>query len=161
MSWTKREFINAAFGEIGLASYVFDLTPEQLQDALRRQDSMMGTWNGLGIRLGYPLPSTPSASDIDQLTNVPDSAQEMVYQGLAIRIAPGYGKEVSNDTRISFKNAYSAALTKAQGLPPQMQLPGTMPAGQGNKRWNNGDSPFLNPPADPLVPGQDGVFEFD
>ena len=40
MGWTKRQFVTQAFEEIGLASYVFDLTPEQLQSALRRLDAM-------------------------------------------------------------------------------------------------------------------------
>jgi hypothetical protein len=54
MGYTKRQFISAAFEEIGLASYVFDLQPEQLQSALRRLDAMMADWNAKGIRLGYP-----------------------------------------------------------------------------------------------------------
>ena len=48
MGWTKRQFVAQAFEEIGLASYVFDLTPEQLQSALRRLDTMMAAWNALG-----------------------------------------------------------------------------------------------------------------
>lgn len=56
MGWTKRQFVTQAFEEIGLASYVFDLTPEQLDSALRRLDTMIASWNALGIRLGYPLP---------------------------------------------------------------------------------------------------------
>ena len=36
MAWTKRDFITQAFEEAGLGSYVFDLTPEQLQTALRK-----------------------------------------------------------------------------------------------------------------------------
>ena len=35
MGYSKRQFVAAAFEEIGLASYVFDLQPEQLQSALR------------------------------------------------------------------------------------------------------------------------------
>ena len=31
MGWTKRQFIEQAFDEIGLASYAFDLGPEQMQ----------------------------------------------------------------------------------------------------------------------------------
>ena len=108
MAWTKREFVVAAFGEIGLASYVFDLTPEQLQAALVRLDSMMATWNGQGIRLGYPLPSTPGASSLDDATNVPDSANETIFQNLGIRVAPGYGKSVSPDTKVSAMKGYNA-----------------------------------------------------
>ena len=161
MGWTKRDFVVAAFGEVGLASYVFDLTPEQEQDALRRLDSMMGTWNGQGIRLGYPLPSSPGDSDLDEVTNVPDSAYETVFQNLATRLAPGYGKTVSPDTKASAYAGYNAMLTQAVGPPPEMQLPGTMPAGAGNKPWRNTGQPFLNPPTDPLLAGQDGSIEFD
>ena len=57
MSWTKRQFINAALEEIGLASYVFDIQPEELESALRRLDAMMADWNAKGIRIGYPLSS--------------------------------------------------------------------------------------------------------
>jgi hypothetical protein len=45
MGWTKRQFITQAFEEIGLAAYVFDLTTEQLQSALRRMDAMVAGWN--------------------------------------------------------------------------------------------------------------------
>jgi hypothetical protein len=41
MGYKKRQFISAAFEEIGLASYVFDLQPEQLESALRRLDAMI------------------------------------------------------------------------------------------------------------------------
>lgn len=161
MGWAKRDFIVQAFGEIGLASYVFDLTPEQEQDALRRLDSMMATWNGQGIRLGYPLPSSPGVSDIAEMTNVPDSANETIFQNLAIRIAPGFGKSVSPDTKASAKAGYIAMLTQAMGAPPEMQMPGTMPSGAGNKPWRTIDNPFLSQPVDPLLAGQDGEITFD
>lgn len=160
MSWTKREFVVQAFSEIGLASYVFDLTPEQEQDALRRLDAMMGTWNGQGIRLGYPLPSTPNDSDLDELTGVPDSANETIYQNLAIRIAPGFGKIVSSDTKVSAHLGYNAMLTQAVGLPAEKQLPNTMGSGAGNKPWRR-ISPFLDKPVDPLKSGTDGDIQFD
>lgn len=161
MSWTKRQFVVAGFSEIGLASYVFDLTPAQLQAALDRLDAMMGTWNGQGIRLGYPLPSTPGSSSLDEVTNVPDSANETIFQNLAIRLAGGYGKSVSPDTKAAAFAGYNAMLGHAMGAPPEMQMPGTMPAGAGNKPWRNTGQPFLNPPTDPLLAGQDGQIEFD
>jgi len=64
MSWTKRQFITQAFEEIGLAAYVFDLTAEQLDSALRRMDSMVAGWNANGVRIGYPLPGSPEDSDL-------------------------------------------------------------------------------------------------
>ena len=71
MGYTKRQFVTSAFEEIGLADYVFDLQPEQLEAALRRLDSMMAEWNAMGIRLGYSMPSSPQDSDLDEQTNVP------------------------------------------------------------------------------------------
>jgi hypothetical protein len=56
MSYTKRQFVTAAFEEIGLASYVFDLTNDELTSACKRLDAMMADWNAKGIRLSYPIP---------------------------------------------------------------------------------------------------------
>ena len=88
MGYTKRQFVTAALEEIGLASYVFDLQPEQLQSALRRLDALMAEWNGKGIRLGYPLPSSPQDSDLDEESNVPDSANEAVIPSPTLAKAP-------------------------------------------------------------------------
>lgn len=51
MSWTKRQFMTAAFEEIGLAAYVYDLTPEQMQSAVKRMDAMIAGWNSNGVRI--------------------------------------------------------------------------------------------------------------
>lgn len=88
MGYTKRDIIGQAFDEIGLAGYVFDLQPQQIESALRRLDAMMATWNGKGVRLGYPLPTSAGDSDVDQEINVPDVAIEAMTLNLAVRIAP-------------------------------------------------------------------------
>lgn len=159
--WTKRQFVVKAFGKIGLASFVFDLSPEQEQDALSDLDSMMATWNTDGIRVGYPLPSSQAVSSLDQATDVPDSANEAIFSGLAIRLAPGYGKTVSPDTKVIAKQAYDTLYSKAQGEPIEQQLPSTLPAGAGNKGWRNNQGPFVTPPDDPLTTGQDSAIDFD
>jgi hypothetical protein len=159
VSWTKRQFVTQAFEEIGFASYAYDLEPEQLQAALRRLDAMIATWNTKGIRLGYPLPSTPENSELDTETNVPDSANEAIYTNLAIRIAPTVGKAVYVDTKIAAKAAYDA-LIMAFAVPPERQLPGDMPSGAGNKPWRYDDE-YLRDPTDPLLAGGDGEIEFN
>lgn len=160
MGWTKRNFVDQAFSEIGLATYVFDLEPEQLQTALRQLDSMMGAWNAKGIRLGWPMPSSPQGGDLDEETNMPDSANEAIYLGLALRIAPGFGKTVAQQTAFFAKQAYDQLLSLTS-MPLEKQLPQTMPAGAGNKPWRNNDSPFVLPPVDPLLAGPDGPIEFN
>jgi hypothetical protein len=160
MSFTKRQFVTQAFEEIGLASYVFDLTPEQLQSALRRLDTMMAAWNALGIRLGYPLPSSPNDSDLDEQTSVPDSSNEAIYTNLAIKLAPSYGKQVMPDAKVTAKESYNTLLARA-AMPIEQQLPSTMPSGSGNKPWRMNDNPFLRRPIDPLLAGQDGHIEYN
>lgn len=160
MGYSKRQFVAAAFEEIGLASYVFDLQPEQLQSALRRLDAMMADWNGKGIRLGYPLPGSPQDSDLDEPSEVPDSANEAIITNLAIRIAPGYGKVVMPETKAVAKDSYNTLLQRAT-MPPEQQLPATMPAGAGNKPWRVYDNPFIRPPVDPVDAGPDGPLDFN
>lgn len=160
MGYSKRQFIAAAFEEIGLASYAFDLQPEQQQSALRRLDSMMADWNGKGIRLGYPIPGSPQFSDLDEPSEVPDSANEAIITNLALRLAPSYGKTVSPNTQATAKDSYNTVLSRAVH-PSQQQLPGTMPAGSGNKPWRVYDNPFIRPPVDPVTVGPDGPLEFN
>lgn len=160
MSWTKRQFVEAAFEEIGLAAYVYDLQPEQMNGALRRLDTLMATWNAKGIRLGYPLPSTAGSSDLDQFTDVPDSANEAIILNLAIRLAPAFGKSVSMDTKMAAKQAYKG-LASIAAFPQERQFPKSLPRGAGNKPWSQQNGEFMDVPEDPLAAGPDGPIDFD
>jgi len=157
MGWTKRQLIEQAFDEIGLAPYVFDLTADQLESALRRLDSLAATWNGKGIRIGYPLTSSPQNSDIDTDTNIPDMAAEALFLALANRIAPSYGKVVSPETKANAKIAYDALLNKF-AVPPEMEIPGGFPIGAGYKSYSVGE-PFA-PVVDKLLVGDDSALDF-
>lgn len=159
MGWTKRDFVKQAFEEIGYASYVFDLEPEQLQSAMRKLDTMMATWNSKGIKLYYPLPSGPATGDLDDETGVPDAANEAIYTNLALRLAPTVGKQVSQDTRVAAKMAYNELLRRAS-TPPEMKFPRTLPAGAGNKPWRDQDDPFLRQDDDNIVLPPDNDVEF-
>lgn len=156
MGWTKEQFVLAAFEEIGKADYAFDLQPEQLLAGLRRLDSMMAEWNGDGIRLGYPLPSSPSDSNYSADTNVPDKANTAIYANLAIRVAPIIGKTVSAETKMTARNAYRVLLNAAT-MPNEQQFPGTMPAGAGTKQPTQ---PFLDGPDDHIDAGDDSILDF-
>lgn len=158
MGYTKRQFVTAAFEEIGLAAYVFDLTPEQLNSAMVRMDAMMATWNGKGIRVGYPIPSSPQNSTLDQETNVPDSANEAIITNTAVRIASGYGKTVSPDTKSIARQSYEVLLSRA-AMPQEMQFPDTLPRGAGNRTIDI--DPYMPPPSSGLLAGQDGPIEFN
>lgn len=159
MSWTKREIVNQAFEEIGYAEYQFDLDSEQLQSGLRKLDAMMATWNIRGIRIGYPLSDSPSFSDIDTDSNLPDYAIETVYTNLAVRLAPTLGKNVSRDTKKDAKNGYNTLLM-LNTKPTPMQITG-LPRGAGNKPWRVADRPFLDKPVAQLLGGDDGEIDFN
>jgi hypothetical protein len=119
---------------------------------------MMASWNALGIRLGYPIPSNPQDSDLDSQSDVPDSANEAIITNLAVKLAPSYGKQVSPETKATARGTYNTLLSRA-AMPMEQQLPGTMPAGAGNKPCL-GSNTFMPPPVDPLLAGRDGQIEF-
>ena len=134
MSWTKRQIITKAFGELGLASYVFNLTADELQDAMRDLDTMMGTWTTRNIIFTpvYPQPATYGAGSLDDDTNAPDDALAPMYLNLAIRLAPSFGKTPSPDTRADAKSGYTTMLGQFVAV-PQVSLTKTI-KGAGAKR---------------------------
>lgn len=157
MGYTRQDFINGALEEIGLASIAYDATADELVGAMRRLNAMMAEWNARGIRIGYPIPSGPNSGSLTDETNVPDSAWEAVVLNLALRIAPGYGKQVLPATMTGAKRAFNALLN-LHAQPAEMQLP-VMPAGAGNKPWRWHDAYTLGP-TDRLTTGDDGLLEF-
>lgn len=161
MPYTKRQLIEQAYEEIGLASYAFDLSPEQMQAAGRRLDSMMATWMERGILVGYPLSSDPGNLDISQDTGLPDYAVEAVALNLGIRLAPTVGRQVMPDTKASAKAAYDALIVRA-AIPNEQQYPYGTPAGAGAKPWRLTGDPFLPSPNDePINLGQNGQLVFN
>ncbi len=159
MSWTKRQFIAQAYEEIGYASYQYDLDPEQLQDAMSTMDSMVATWYTKGIQLGYPIPSSPENSDLDEETSVPDSANEAIYLNLAIRLAPSLGKMVMPETKLAAKAAYDA-IAANNAIPQEQQITG-LPRGAGSKYWiDNGDPMLDKANTDPLQIEEGGDLGF-
>jgi len=137
MSWTKLDIVKAAFEEIGFATYVYDASSEQLESILRRLDMMVSTWYANGVNLGYPIYNDPKLSTLDQASNLPVIAVEAVYLGLAVRIAPMFGKVLNPDTKINAQNAFNAMINSMAEI-PEKSFPSTLPAGAGNiYNWNN------------------------
>jgi hypothetical protein len=161
MGWTKRQLVAQAFEEIGLAAYVYDLTPDQIQSALRRMDAMVAGWNSNGVRIGYSLPSNPDDSDPDVDSGVPDFANEALFLGLAVRLAPSYGKQVAAETKAWADAAYSNMVNQVAVPTPERQTPNTLPRGQGSKPWRTVNQPFMRTPEDPVDAGGDGPIIYE
>jgi len=144
--WTKKQIIEQAFEEIGLASYIFDITADQLESALRRLDLMVASWQARNIQIGYPLPASPGNSNIDEQIQTSLNNNEALVLNLAVRLAPAYGKSVSPDTKATAKLLYDQLLIEA-AMPYEQQFVKTLPLGAGYKRTDQVfvNSPDLNP----------------
>lgn len=160
MSWTKQKLIEEALTEIGIASYEYDIQPGEIASGLRRLDAMMADWNARGVRLGYPLYSDPDNSSASEESGLPDRAVEAVVVNLAMRLAPGYGRPISRETKVAAKKALDTLLTIAGvSVPVEKQYPETLPRGAGYKTWRNRRDPFFNEPTDPVDAGPDSVLD--
>lgn len=159
MAYAKRWYIERAFAKVGLAEYAFDLEPEQLQEALELLDSMMATYDGQGIRVGWSIPNADGESGLDDEVNVPYYAREAIFLQAGIRLAPNFGKTISAEHKVNAKDALDA-LMRITAQPVPMQYPSTLPSGAGNKPWRTVDNPFLGPPVNELAAGGDGPIDF-
>lgn len=161
MAWSKRQIVYSAFEEIGLASYVFDLSPEQLQSAVKRLDAMMATWAEKGILVGFPVSANPDDDTLAQDTGMPDYAAEAVYINLAVRLAPTVGKMVSAETKAAAKIAYDALAVRF-AFPNQQQYQVGFPAGAGAKSWRLSGDPFMpTPDTSPITIGSNDQLIFN
>jgi hypothetical protein len=156
VGYTRRQFINAAMTEIGIADYDFDISPEQYQTAARRLDSMLLEWNARGLRLGMNTAASIDGTQLDIDVGLPDIANEAVIMNLAIKIAPSFGKQVMPDTKQGAKMALNTVMARfAEPIP--MQLGQNTPLGAGNKPWRYGN-PFVRPPVEYIDPNTDSTF---
>ena len=159
MAYKKLDIVDLAFQEIGIASYEFDLNPQESNGALRQLDLMMATWNKRGIRIGYPIPSSPNNSDLDDVIDIPDNAFEAMYLNLAVRISSGFGKQLAPETRIAASRTYQELLSTLINPIEQALDARAVPAGAGNKTWQFTQNPFLAKSEPPLTTGSDDILE--
>ncbi len=147
MGWTKGELVSEAYGELALAGYEFDITPDEQQAALRRMDAMMARWNSQGIVIGYGLSASPTGSATDDDSGIPAECVEAVYLNLAVNVAASKGKQLAQSTKAKAKEAFDALLSRAvSAQTSQQQLAAGTPRGQGRKPWRQMGSPFITPP---------------
>ena len=134
MSITKRDIINSAFGELGLGSYNYDMQPEDYETALIRLDGLMSEWASFGLQTGYPATTQPDAGSLDDAIGLIMPLREGVIAALAIRLAPGYGKTPSPDTKTAASKGWNVAQRLAFQTPEKYINTTAVPAGAGYKR---------------------------
>lgn len=143
MGWSKQELVEAAFEEVGLPPYAFDIQPEQLQSTRRRMDAMVAEWADRGLQIGYNAPGA-LADD----SGVPLSGNQCIYLNLALRIAPSLGKVVAVETKLAAAAALETMIIAA-AQPVERQQPSDMPRGEGQKPWRTLYDPFMPEPSFP------------
>jgi hypothetical protein len=159
MGWTKRQLVMAALAEIGVAQAGVDLTADELADACRRLDAMMGAWDADGIHIGYPI-SGSAAVALDTDTALWVSAVRAVVCNLAVEVAPMFGREPMRATVANAKRGLST-LQARTSAPPSLQLPATLPAGAGS-RWSGSVlRPFVTPPVDHISVNDDSFLDLE
>lgn len=162
MSWTKRQLIEAALENIGIAAFEFDIQSDELASGLRRLEAMMADWNARGIRIGYPLYSDPDNADVTEQSGVPDYAVEGIITNLSLKLAPSYGREVSRETKVAAKNSLMTLKMRVGVLNPvEKKFPQSLPRGGGHKTYRWRRDPFFNKPKDDLRAGPDSVLDFE
>ncbi len=124
---TKGYLVNEALTELGLASYVFDMQPQDRQSALNKLDDMAGEWSD--INMGYLQPTNNGESDQADDSGLTNATKNAVILNLAVRIAPQFGKTPSPETKTAAKQAYNSL---PRTIPP-MEYPLHRPIGSGNK----------------------------
>lgn len=151
---TKGELVAAAYEEIALAGYVFDLSSEERNTALMRLERMAAAWDARGIRLGYNLAG--SHASLNDVAGIPDWAEEAFYTNLAKRIATTLGKQLSAETMRAATYGYLTLLIGNYEI-PQMQMPRHMPIGLGNRRNTKNQQFFA--PVDRVTTTNDATLE--
>lgn len=149
---TKRQIVERAYSAVGLASYAFDLSAEELQQARATLDNMAAEWGIKGIRIGYN--SEPS---LNAEIGVPDWAEGALTFNLALRLAGAIGKPVMPETKQAARAAYSAIL--AATTKPIPTLARSVPMGQGNRIYGVQGETFIPQQTAPLLAGDDSELD--
>ncbi len=131
----KLEIVRLAYGSCGVSDEEFDLTPEDLNKALRKLNAMMREWPWSGLSYVQPDYGVGGAAD---LSGVDSSYDQAIADELGLRIAPTIGKTVSPEQRRNATLSRATALSAAASI-PTVAIPAGTPRGSGKRRF----SPFI------------------
>jgi len=150
---TKRAVVLQAFRQAGVASYVFDLRPEELRDVVIELDQMLALWASRGINLGY---NAGGDGDLDTDSGLAMADLSAVSQNLALTVCSMFGRQVPPTLMESAAQSYAGLLTKAlMNVDASRANQGGLPYGAGNRGRGFPAEVFI--PADSTAPiGQRG-----
>jgi len=151
----KRQIIELAFSEAGIAGYEFGRTPEEVTDALTRLNAMMAEWKGMrGLDLGYEQPHY-GVGNADALSGIPHETLNVVASFLALRICPMMGAALSAEARGNLNRSLKL-LESHYATIPTMPLQANTPRGAGISQGRL-LSPFINETAEDVNPSDEAA----
>ncbi len=127
----KREILELAFDDCGLAGYEFDRTPEEQSMALRKLNAMMAEHPWSLLRYNQPDYGSGLA---EGASGIPDFAINTVAQYLALRIAPGIGISLPPEQRATMARSLMTLQSELAAV-PTVALPGNTVRGSGHRRY--------------------------
>ena len=142
----KIEAIQDAYSQLRISGLTVDPTPEDIQVALHRLESMMSELDVRNICLDYNFEDVP---DPDSDTNVIHGFNQMMATNLAVRLIPDFGKEVPITLKAQAAQSMSlAAGYSARERLNQVPYPSRQPIGSANtlrynwwRRFYRGEKP--------------------
>lgn len=110
---TNAAIITDALREINVISEVGSASDEQGSQGLTKLNRMMDLWNEQSIEIGWFKQSSTTDT-----CPIPEWMEQAVVLGLAVRLAPQYGRSVSVELAHDFDNALSTVKRKliAEGM---------------------------------------------
>ena len=132
ISNTKGGIINDAYSRLRISGLTVDPTPEDMEIALSRLENMMSTLEARDIRLNYRFEELPDPATEH---GVVSAHYDMMATNLATRLAPDFGKPVSNELARSAASSMSDthSITAANNV-RRTEYPNRQPLGSGNRR---------------------------
>lgn len=131
MTIKKRAIAEAAFEELALAGYQFDIDPGELMFALRRLEMMLANWvEQYALVLDYVFAATIDDIDPDDESGLSNGKVRAIVLKLAVEISRAKGKMLPPALLADAAEAYSGLLMHT---PPVAVLPSDLPVGAGYK----------------------------
>lgn len=126
----KGEIVAMAYDEIGIAGYEFEQSSDETAVALRRLNALMLDWKAQGIDLGYVAPDY-GAGNAGDASGILQADMNAVALGLAMRLAPTIGQQISTETRAAYKRSFALLQARYSKI-PKRTMPRDTARGAGN-----------------------------
>ncbi|MFW0778457.1 MAG: packaged DNA stabilization gp4 family protein [Rickettsiales bacterium] len=131
----KVDVINGAYSQLKISGLTVDPTPEDIEVALSRLESMMHELASRNIDVGYNFEESPNPNSP---TNADLSSTQMMEANLALRLIPDFGK-VADPVLVGVARSSMAAISSvsARKFIKSVDYPSRMPRGSGStQRYN-------------------------